>query len=290
MEDVDAGRYYLPDAEEGRRETLITSPVDAAPEQCLRVPGPTFVTLWAAAFTGGAFIFPVFHHYVAAGISGLLATATILAWLWTGTAEIPEKPAKAVGLDTTLPLYASGAKSVGWWAMFITMIGDMAAFASLVFGYFYFWTIHRDFPPAGAAIDGPAWLLALLAGLGAWLATLAARASNRRDAGAGFHVAAAAGVVAALVSAAALLLAPARSGMDPSAHVYPAVVWLLSGWTAVHVVVGVLMLLYCIARRCARRMTAAHDIDIRNVALYWHFIAIKLLATVAVVAGFPLLS
>jgi cytochrome c oxidase subunit I+III len=37
-------------------------------------------------------------------------------------------------------------------------------------------------------------------------------------------------------------------------------------------------------------MTAAHDIDIRNVALYWHFIAIKLLATVAVVAGFPLLS
>ena len=33
-----------------------------------------------------------------------------------------------------------------------------------------------------------------------------------------------------------------------------------------------------------------HDIDIRNVALYWHFIAIKLLVTVATIAGFPLLA
>ena len=53
---------------------------------------------------------------------------------------------------------------------------------------------------------------------------------------------------------------------------------------------GVLMLLYCLSRRLAGRMTAMHDIDIRNVALYWHFIAIKLLVTVATIAGFPLLA
>ena len=44
-----------------------------------------------------------------------------------------------------LPLYASGPASVGWWAMFITMVGDGTAFASLVFGYFFYWTIHRRF-------------------------------------------------------------------------------------------------------------------------------------------------
>jgi len=291
MEDVDAARYYLPDAEEGRRETLITSTIDATPEQCLRVPGPTFLTLWAAVFTGGAFIFPVFHQYVAAGISGVVAVGVIVAWLWTGTATIPEKPAKDVGLDTTLPLYASGSKSVGWWAMFITMIGDMAAFASIVFGYFYFWTIHEDFPPAGATGPGIAWpMLALLLGLSAWGASLLARRFNERERGGAFHAAAGTSAVLAMTTVAALLLGPATTGMDPSSHVYPAVVWLLSAWTAVHVAVGVLMLLYCIARRFAGRMGPRHDIDIRNVVLYWHFVAVTLVVTIATIAGFPLLA
>ncbi len=66
MRDVDEGRFYLPDAEEGERETLVTSSIDAEPEQCLRVAGPSFLPMIAAVFTGGAFIFPTFHMYVAA--------------------------------------------------------------------------------------------------------------------------------------------------------------------------------------------------------------------------------
>src|SRR3546814_11312181 len=85
--------------------------------------------------------------------SGLLGVAAILAWLWVGTAEIPEKAEKAVGLGLTLPLYASGPAGVGWWAMFITLLGDATAFAGLVFGYFFFWTIHDDFPPGLVQAD-----------------------------------------------------------------------------------------------------------------------------------------
>jgi cytochrome c oxidase subunit I+III len=36
-------------------------------------------------------------------------------------------------------------------------------------------------------------------------------------------------------------------------------------------------------------MTARFDIDIHNVVLYWHFVAITAALAVAVVAGFPLL-
>ncbi len=43
----------------------------------------------------------------------------------------------------------SGPHSVSWWAMFITMIGDATAFLSLVFGYYFFFTIHENFPPPG---------------------------------------------------------------------------------------------------------------------------------------------
>ena len=45
-----------------------------------------------------------------------------------------------------------------------------------------------------------------------------------------------------------------------------------------------------IARRAAGRMTAMHDSDIHNVALYWHFVAITVVVTVATIAGFPLVA
>jgi cytochrome c oxidase subunit I+III len=34
-------------------------------------------------------------------------------------------------------------------------------------------------------------------------------------------------------------------------------------------------------------MTARHDMDIANVALYWHFTAATVAITVAMIAGFP---
>ena len=58
---VDRGEFFLPDAQERRRETIVTSVIDARPLQVLRVPGPTYKTLVAAALTGGAFIAATFH-------------------------------------------------------------------------------------------------------------------------------------------------------------------------------------------------------------------------------------
>ena len=288
MQDVDAGRFYLPDAEEGKRETLISSIIDAEPIQCLRVPGPTFLSMWAAIFTGGLFIFATYSWYVAALVSGGLALVTILIWLWTGTAVIPEKPQKDIGLGVTVPLYASGAHSVGWWATFITMIGDMSAFGSLVFGYFFFWTVHEDFPPAEAAGPGVFWpLLALGLIAASWALTLLARRCNVHDQAAGFYGSLGLAAVCTLAGAFSMWAGPHFSGLDPTTHVYPATVWVLVLWCLLHLAIGLIMQLYCLARRAAGRMTAVHDIDIRNVALFWHFMFITVGVTVAVIAGFP---
>lgn len=75
--------------------------------------------------------------------------------------------------------------------------------------------------------------------------------------------------------------------MDPTAHVYPAIVWVLVIWTAVHGAVGVIMQVYCLARSLAGRMTPRHDMEIRNVALYWHFTLVTALITFGVVGLFP---
>ena len=289
--DVDEGRFFLPDAEEGKRETIVSSVIDASPMQCLRLPGPSFLPLLAAVTTGGFFIFGTFHLWGLAIASLPLALAVIVYWLWTGTAIIPEKATKYAGLGVTLPIYASGSTSVGWWGVCITMLADMTAFVCLVFGYFFFWTLHDDFPPDPSTGPGLFWPLAGSAlALASWLLTIAARRYNRRDSAGLFYSAMIAAVVLALSAAAALVAGPWTTGLDPTLHVYPAVVWVLVAWTAAHLVIGVIMQLYCIARRLAGRMTGRHDIDQRNITLYWHFCVLTVLITVAVIAGFPLVA
>lgn len=291
LRDVDQGRFFLPDTTEGKRETLVTSIIDAQPVQCLQVGGPTFIPLWAALALGGFFIFGTYHQWWLALLSAVVAIGVIGYWLWTGTAAIPRQPEKDVGLNVTLPLSLSGSGSVGWWAMFITLLADVTAFASLVFGYFFYWTLHDDFPPPTASGPGLFWP-ALAAGLllSAWALTLLARRWNRQDRAKRFYPGLIAAAALAVTGVGALLAGPWLTGLDPETGVYPATVWVLAGWTGFHVSLGILMQGYCLARRMAGRMTAQHDIDMNNVALYWHFMAITVVITVAVIGGFPLVK
>src|SRR5690606_29134975 len=94
IRDIDEGRFYLPDAEEGLRETIVTSPVDARPIQCQRLPSSSFLPMAAALTTGGFFIFGTFHWWSAALISLVVAIGVISSWLWTGTGKHPEKATK----------------------------------------------------------------------------------------------------------------------------------------------------------------------------------------------------
>jgi cytochrome c oxidase subunit I+III len=291
VRDVDEGRFYLPDAEEGKRETLVATAIDAQPVQCLQLGGPSFLPLWAALTLGGFFIFGTYHWWWPAMISAVVSLGIIWRWMWVGTAVIPEQAEKAVGLGLALPLYTSGSGAVGWWAMLIMMLADLTAFVSLVFGYFFFWTIHDDFPPRPSPGPGVLWP-SISAGLcvSAWALTLLARRCNRRDRAGAFYGTVVGAVILSLGAGAALIAGPWLSGLDPKAHVYPATVWVLVVWTAFHVAVGIIMHVYCLARRWAGRMTARHDIDITNVVLYWHFVAITVVITVAVIAGFPLVA
>jgi len=289
--DVDQGRFYLADAEEELRETLVTSPIDAKPVQCLRLPGPSFIPFWAAITLGGFFILGTFHWWVPAIASLAVGIGVICYWLWVGTAVIPEKPEKNVGLGLTLPLYQSGAVSVSWWAMLITMLAVFTAFVSLVFAYFFFWTLHDNFPPTNA--HGPGVFWPCVAGgllLGSWILTLLARRWNRGDQAAAFYLSMLAACGLTVAGGAAILAGPWLTKMDPTADVYPAMVWMLAVWVAFHAVAGLIMQLYCLARRLAGKMTARHDIDIHNVALFWHFVALTAVITVAVIAGFPLVE
>jgi cytochrome c oxidase subunit I+III len=119
---------------------------------------------------------------------------------------------------------------------------------------------------------------------------LAARRANRQDSTGRFLVLMATAIALACGAAGALVAGPWLTNLDPTIHVYPSTVWVLACWSAIHLLLGVVMQVYCVARRLAGRMTTRHDIDVENVVLYWHFAALTVAVTVAVIAGFPLVA
>ena len=289
---VDEGRFFLPDAEEGRRETIITTAIDARPAQVIRLGGPSVVPMITAVALGSVFILTTYHFYWAALAGGVVTLAAVLWWLWS-TAEIPEKREKPIGHGITLPLYRSGPAAPGWWAMFITMLADATAFSGLVFGYYFFWTVHADFPPSGPGMDGPGtvWpMVAMGLTLLSWAMTVAARELNARGQVTAARGLLALGIAVTLASLFAGLAGPWLTGLAPKLHVYGAIVWTLAIWTATHAGVGVICQSYTLARSIAGRMTPEHDADIRNITVYFHFLALTAIVTYATIGLFPLAS
>ncbi|MEH3098801.1 cytochrome c oxidase subunit I [Sphingomonas adhaesiva] len=287
---VDEGRYFLPDAQEGRRETIITSVLDARPIQVIRLGTSSAVPMVTAGVLGSVFILTTYHLYwlAAAGVAGTLAC--VLYWLWTGTGEIPEKERKAIGHGLSVPLYCSGASSSGWWAMFITMMADATAFSGLVFGYYFFWTRADDFPPSGVGMEGPGafWPMAALAlTLASWAMTVAAREVNARGAEGAARALLGVGGLVSLAAIAAGVAGPVATGLQPSLHVYPAIVYTLVIWTVTHNAVGAIMQFYTMARSIAGRMTPRYDADVRNITVYHHFMAVTAIVTYATIGLFP---
>lgn len=288
VERMDAGRFYLADASEGKRETLITTVLDAKPIQVMRVTGPAWITMWAAIFTGGAFIFPTFHWYPPAIVSAVLAIACIIYWLWTSTAPVPESKTKDAGLGLDLPIYASGPASAGWWGVWITMLGDSTAFASLIFGFFFYWTAKENFVPDGSDFALLGYLaFGVLSFAVTWISLYAARGINRRGNTKTARNLLVVSAATTVLGTALFYLSVASSGLEPTSHVYPAIIWAIMIWTIVHTALGLIMLCYCVAGATFGKITPEHDADLCNVTLYWHFIMITVLVSSLVIGLLP---
>ena len=96
-----------------------------------------------------------------------------------------------------------------------------------------------------------------------------------------------AGAIASLAAIGAGLAGPMTTGLEPSLHVYPAIVWTLVIWTVAHNGVGAIMQLYTLARSIAGRMTPRYDADVRNITVYHHFMALTAIVTYATIGLFP---
>ena len=152
--DVEAARFYLPNAPTGVRETIITSPIEAAPQYLQRLPGPGWSPFLAAVFTAAFFMLLTVKLVTIAVACGVLAIACILVWTWGSD---PEPMGDVdIGGGIRVPTYVTGSVSHAWWAVVILMLVAGSLYLAFVFSYLYVWTVAPQAWPAGRSQGLPA--------------------------------------------------------------------------------------------------------------------------------------
>ena len=168
--EVEEGRYFLPGAPTGHRETLITSPIRAEPEYVQIMPGPSVWPLFSAITTAGFFLLLTVEAYAPAIASGIISVLCVLRWMWDTDRPVAAESVD-VGAGIMLPTYVTGPRTHGWWAMVILLIVIFMLFLMTTFSYLYLFGVQPDYwraPPELRTIIPVLSLYAAAAGL-AWL-------------------------------------------------------------------------------------------------------------------------
>jgi cytochrome c oxidase subunit I+III len=275
-EEVDSGRHYLPGLATGQRETIVTSPIDAQPQYLLRLPGYGWTPLLAGLGTAVFFLSLTVKLFVLAAAGAVIAFVSLFKWLWESDPK-PTGKRYDVGGGVRLPDYVSGPQSHAWWAMIVLVLVDGAIFASLVFSFFYLWTVApRGWPPPGFE---PPMLGASAAAAVGWVLSggalaLANRLLKRIESRVAFSATLAIAVLLAAAAFALNLNALSGSGLRPGEHSYTAVMYTLLAWQGLHVVLLALMAAYTIARSWAGLLSNAHRVTFDNTRVMgWYTVA-----------------
>jgi cytochrome c oxidase subunit I+III len=266
LDRIRRGDEYLATAPEGKREVFSTSILDGTPQHVVRLPGPTFVPLFAAIATAAMFIGVLVSVYEATAAGAAALLLTLLVWLWEPQ---PEKPTKDVGKGLRLPIDMGDQTSPPWVGAIIFLLVDAALFASLVYSYFYLWTVSQVWPPLGYR---PAAELPELIGVFLLLAALPAAVVEHHGASSGQPRVALIGLgltvalLAAMLGAGSLTYLAFPFTID--SHAYAAVVASLAICLALHVLLAIGSAGFAIARVLLVGMTRERSLAVRIAALF----------------------
>jgi cytochrome c oxidase subunit I+III len=287
-DDVDAGRYYLPGSVTGRRETIVTSPVEASPQYLLRLPGPGWTPFLAAIFTASFFMLLTVKSVTLALVCGVLAVAMILIWMWESD---PEPLSEVdVGGGIRLPTYASGPASHSWWAIIVLLLVSGSLYLAYVFSYLYLWTVSPRFWPQQSALVQAAYpaLSALLFLAGSVILIAAGRILRSvPQASRSFELLIA---VAAVAQVAALVLevtAQWQAELRPETDIHGALVFMAAFLQAQVTVPVVIMATFAIARSRGGHLDRKRRVVFDNLGMLYHYACGQGLVGLLIVHGFP---
>jgi cytochrome c oxidase subunit I+III len=288
--EVAGGHHYLPNAPTGRRETLVTSAIEAKPQYVLQMPGPSWSHLIAAAGTAGFFLLLTIKQVHLALACGVIAIGACIFWAWH--LDRPSQGEVEVAKDLRLPTYIAGPLSHSWWAMVVLMLVGASLYVSYVFSYLYLWTVSPEvWAPTGApdlpGLSYPtlsALMLVLGTGAMAWCGRILPEPGRRHWGGIALLV-----IAAALMAGAVALEIRGhwQTGLRPSASSYGAMVYMASVLQAQVSFAVVVLGLFALGRLTTRQLDRVRRVTFDNAALLYYYAAGQGLFGLLLVHGFP---
>jgi cytochrome c oxidase subunit I+III len=286
--DVESGRYFLPGAPTGRRETIVTSALEARPQYILQMPGPSWSSFLAAIFTAAFFLLLTVKLVYPALAFGALALAAVLRWMWA-TDPGPVREPVRIGGGIVLPVYMTGPSSHSWWATVTFLLVAGSIFGCLIFSYFFLWTVSPEVWPDEMPMLLWPGLAALLYAASSGAIMLAGRALENAGGGSAFSFRLLLAVAPLMLIAAFLLelYAHLSAGLDPTDSAYAAVVYTFLCLTGVYVATVTIMAWFVLARSFAGLVDPIRRQMYDNTMLMWHYSVAQALVAVALVQLAP---
>lgn len=138
--DIAAGEGALTTYEHGRREVLGTDAVTATVKEIMHLPANSWLPLQSAIALAIMCICLLAKAYWVALVAAVVASVLLLRWTTHNGAHPRAAP---LGVDEPVnpPLHSRSFNGPGLWGMLVTLLADGTLYLSLLFGWFYLWTV-----------------------------------------------------------------------------------------------------------------------------------------------------
>ena len=180
-------------------------------------------------------------------------------------------------IEKELPRHTHGAGSFGWWGMVWLIATEATLFASLLASYFYLRFRHGvEWPPDG--IEHPELQLPLIMSallLSSSIPVHFAESGIKKGKVGALKAGLALGFVLGavfLVLTVAVEWPETLHHFTPRTNVYGSLFFTITGFHAMHVLVGLAMNLWTQVRAWKGAFDSEKHVTVQNFTMYWHFV------------------
>jgi cytochrome c oxidase subunit I+III len=164
---IAAGEHHLASIEHGRRETLGTDPINGKIRDITHVPSNSWIPLQTAIPIAVVCLCLLNKMYWGALVAAIVAFVMLFRWSWHNGAHPVAAPVRDDD-PVNPPLHSRTFDGPGLWGMVVTLLSNGTLFLSLLFGWFYLWTVapdwqipdHQAFSISGLLLGGVSLTLA----------------------------------------------------------------------------------------------------------------------------------
>lgn len=127
----------------GLRELYCTHPISGKLQSVVHLPGNSWWPLWSAIALTGLCLSLLTKMYPLAVLSCVATVILLLRWSWENGGHPKAAPLQQ-GEQAQPPWHSRTCDGPGLWGMAVTLLANGSLYLSLIFGWFYLWTVAPE--------------------------------------------------------------------------------------------------------------------------------------------------